>query len=215
MEWPDKPGESTERWHFHLQVGGHLSRHIGSRKDKEVKEFPKSLLPHKISIWDAAHYFKLHHAAQKEGSKYGIFIPSYYSYHQCIPDDENGYGFICDCPWSNQYSILSDRYIGALPDMSTLLFRAFACDGVLPKEAKPMLESANGCGYRFMRMCIQMFHPDFVHDSTKLCGDPPYQKMGQSFDEHNNNVQFHIAMRGYVFNTDCDYGKHVHQNEFI
>ena len=182
IEFPDKPNAATKLWNFHLQVGGHLSRHIASRKEKEVKEFPKSLLPHKITTWNAANYFILHHAAQKEGSKHGIFILSYYSYHQSIPDDPNGYGFICDNPWSNQNSILSDRYKDALPDLSTLLFRALACKGVLLKEAKPMLDNANGCGYRFMQMAIQMFHPDFVHDASKLCGDYSYQKIGQSFN---------------------------------
>ena len=70
-------------------------------------------------------------------------------------------------------------------------------------------------GYRFMQMALQMFHPDFVHDATKLYGDYPYMKVGQSFDKYNDNVKFQVAIRGYLFDTDCNHADSYHQNEFI
>lgn len=137
----------------------------------------KSLIVYKIDNWDAASYFELYRGAEDEGAKEGIFVPSFWSYHQCIPVDSHGYGFVCDDPFKNPYSILPGRYIGTLPDMDGLLFRAFAQEGVLPKGAKPMLDDANASGYRFMRMAVQKFHPDFVHDATTLCGDFPHMKI--------------------------------------
>ena len=37
IEFPDKPTDGTKRWNYHIQVGGHLSMHIASRQDKEIK----------------------------------------------------------------------------------------------------------------------------------------------------------------------------------
>jgi len=40
-------------------------------------------------------------------------------------------------------------------------------------------------------------------------------KVGDSFEDYHDKVQFHLAMRAYNTNTDCDFGDHYDQDTFI
>jgi len=40
-------------------------------------------------------------------------------------------------------------------------------------------------------------------------------KVGDSFEDYHDKVQFHLAMQAYNTNTDCDFGNHYDQDTFI
>jgi len=71
-----------------------------------------------------------------------------------------------------------------------------------------VLEAANQSGYQFIRTAIKLFHPAFVRNASKVCGDYPTMKVGDSFEDYYDKVQFHLVMQAYNTNTDCDFGNH-------
>ena len=48
-----------------------------------------------------------------------------------------------------------------------------------------------------------------------MCGDYPTMKIGDSFEDYYDKVQFHLAIRAYNTDTDCDFGNFYDQDTFI
>ena len=99
--------------------------------------------------------------------------------------------------------------------MGTLLFEALSYKGVLPSAALGRLNDCKSNGYVFFHKAAQEFHPALVNGQHACAMDYPHQRDGQSFDDHNKAVQWHLAFKAYLFNTDTDFGVPLHQDTYI
>ena len=144
--------------------------------------------------------------------QHGIFVLSFWRFRLGV---DHKYGFVIGDQWRNSDVDYPGRLDTHLGEMGTLLYEALNYKGVLPNEAMGLLSDCESNGYIFFHKAAQEFHPALVNRPHGCAMDYPHQQEGQSFDDHNKAVHWHLAVKAFLFDTDTDFGIPLHQDTYI
>ena len=100
-----------------------------------------------IKEWNTREFLSLYHNIEEQSFQYCIWVPPY-----MCQNNKCAFllGFICDDEFKNTDSDLHLKFQNCISSWSTMIYDALNHDKVLPQAGKDILQSCEGCGYKFL-----------------------------------------------------------------